>query len=203
MITVTRQLIVFIEPETKMSLKKASREGILPADCFIWAVKSPPDSIFWFRVRYLEAESPLGSGNLLHCRGQSRPSHENSRAGPELSLSNIKPDIWRPRFVKEFKKENDSFCRRISGSFFSRAEDDRCRNNLSVLSLSLHQWDVRRDAAHESFPLHLDQSGLSTDFPHISSHLRVSQSQSSDTVSMREYGEIHKINHLQNYKSII
>ena len=93
MITVTRQLIVFIEPETKMSLKKASREGILSADCFIWAVKSPLDSIFWFRVRYLEAESPLGSGNLLHCRGQSRPSHENSRAGPELSPSNIKPDI--------------------------------------------------------------------------------------------------------------
>ena len=41
-ITVTRQLIVFIEPEIKTSLKKASREGILPADCFIWAVKSPP-----------------------------------------------------------------------------------------------------------------------------------------------------------------
>ena len=85
-ITVTRQLIVFIEPEIKTSLKKASREGILPADCFIWAVKSPPDSIFWFRVRYLEAESPLGSGNLLHCRGQSHPSHENSSSAQPESL---------------------------------------------------------------------------------------------------------------------
>ena len=63
-----------------------TRGNIAPeADCFIWAVKSPPDSIFWFRVRYLEARSPLGSGNLLHCRGQSRPESWKQQSSARVS----------------------------------------------------------------------------------------------------------------------
>ena len=76
----------FYRARNKNVAEKGITRGNIAGGLFYLGCKISPDSIFWFRVRYLEAESPLGSGNLLHCRGQSHPSHENSSSAQPESL---------------------------------------------------------------------------------------------------------------------
>ena len=76
----------FYRARNKNVAEKGITRGNIAGGLFYLGCKISPDSIFWFRVRYLEAESPLGSGNLLHCRGQSHPSHENSSPAQPESL---------------------------------------------------------------------------------------------------------------------